>query len=96
MAGDFDQISAAIGELRAKAESQTRSSERIFRKLEEISESLGVVNTTKETVDRLEPLVDRHEASLRTGRGILIGVSLVSGTAGGFVAAALKKLGLTS
>ena len=95
MPGDLDQISAAIGELRADAKNQRAANDRVFDKLEEISTQLSSVSSVKDTVDRIEPLVDKHERAHTTGRGIIIGLSLVSGTAGGFLSTLAKKLGIS-
>ncbi len=98
MTGKLDEISAAIGELRAKADSNARSASRIFDKLDEISGQLAGVAAVKESVDRIEPLVDKHERERNTGRGVLIGLSIASGSAGATLAtfgkAALKKIGI--
>jgi cob(I)alamin adenosyltransferase len=95
MAGDLDQISAAIGELRADAKNQRAATERVFEKLDEISDRLAITAAVKDTLERIEPLVDKHEQTHRTGRGILIGLSIASGTAGGAVTALLRKWGVT-
>lgn len=96
MTGKLDEISAAIGELRADAKNQRAATERVFDQLSKISGQLAGLNTLKETVDRIEPLVDNHERTHTTGRGILIGLSIASGTAGAALTTLAKKLGITS
>lgn len=98
MNGELHQISAAIGELRAKADQGEKATSRIFTELRTISTQLASVAAIKETVERLEPLVDGHERDRNTGRGVLIGLSIASGSAGAAIAtlgkAALKKVGI--
>lgn len=95
MAGDIDRVSQAIGKLEAHAENQARATSRIFEKLEEISGAVQGVSAVTERVDRLEPLVDRHERDRNAGRGLLVGLSVGGGAAGGgIVVTLLRKLGL--
>lgn len=94
MTGSLDEISEAIGELRTEVRVANEHCAETNRRLKEVAEKLeGLVSLTVR-VDRIEPLVDAHEAAAQRGKGMTATIGAIGGTGGaGVVGLIGKKLG---
>ena len=95
MAGELHEVSLAIGRLEAAVGGLREDHREVRAAVEQVDNRLASIEALKTTVGRIEPLVDKHEASAQqaAGRAGLIGAG--AGGAAAIAAAWLKsKLGL--
>ena len=94
MNGELQDVSVAIGELRTEVRVAHEQLAETNRRLKEVAEKLeGLVSLTVR-VDRIEPLVDAHEAAAQRGKGMTATIGAIGGTGGaGVVGLIGKKLG---
>lgn len=94
MNGELHEVSEAIGELRTEVRVANEQRAETNRRLKEVAEKLeGLVSLTVR-VDRIEPLVDAHEAAAQRGKGMTATIGAIGGTGGaGVVGLIGKKLG---
>lgn len=94
MNGELHDVSEAIGELRTEVRLANEQRGETNRRLAEIAARLEGVAVLKERVDRIEPLVDAHEAARQRGKGMTATIGALGGTGGaGVVGLVGKKLG---
>lgn len=94
MSGELHEVSEAIGELRAEVRKANEQRAETNRRLADVAKQLeGLVSLT-ERVNRIEPLVDQHEAAAQRGKGVTAAIGALGGTGGaGVVGVIGKKLG---
>jgi len=94
MNGELHEVSEAIGELRTEVRVANEQRRETNQRLAELARQLeGLVSLT-ERVNRIEPLVDAHEAAAQRGRGVTAAIGAIGGTGGaGVVGVIGKKLG---
>ena len=100
---DLDQISAAIGSLQADAAETTRRSAVFFAKLDDIHDCLHEIKGSMSitalanvalNVDidtNIKPVIEDYKRQKQRGLGLLAGVTIGAGAAGGSLAAWLLK-----
>lgn len=83
MAGELHEVSLAIGRLEAAVGGLRDDHRDVRAAVEQVDQRLANIESIKKTVDRIEPLVDQHEAATQraAGRAGLIGAG-----AGGIIA----------
>ncbi len=98
MNGELHEVSEAIGELRAEVRVANEQCAETNRRLADVAEKLeGLVSLTVR-VDRIEPLVDAHEAAAQRSRGVHTAISTTGGVVGGVAGSGMlgyvaRKLG---
>ena len=94
MNGELHEVSEAIGELRIEVRVANEQRRETNQRLAEVARQLeGLVSLT-ERVNRIEPLVDQHEAAAQRGKGMTATIGAIGGTGGaGVVGLIGKKLG---
>ena len=92
MPGALDGISASIGGLQAQAAETIRQNEKIFERLDQISDCLSSLPGLYGRVEKIEPIVERLENAHQRGKGILIGVGLAAGSGGATIVEALRAM----
>lgn len=75
---DIEQVSSAIGELRAEARNATDQRAMLGRKLDDIAKKLEVLPALAEKVQDHETHIEDYKRLKQRGFGILAGVSLGS------------------
>lgn len=94
MSGSLDEISEAIGELRARVDQNGEQHKATNAKLDAVLARLTSLDVVVERLDRIEPLVDAHEAAAQRGKGMTATIGAIGGTGGaGVVGLIGKKLG---
>lgn len=94
MNGELHEVSEAIGELRTEVRVANEQRRETNHRLAEVARQLeGLVSLT-ERVNRIEPLVDAHEAAVQRSKGMTATIGALGGGGGaGVVGLVGKKLG---
>lgn len=83
MSGELHEVSEAIGELRTEVRIANEQRRETNRRLSDVAKQLeGLVSLTQR-VNRIEPLVNEHEAAAQRSRGIHTAISTTGGVVGG-------------
>lgn len=95
MTGSLDEISEAIGGLRARVDQNSEQHRATNAKLDTVLARLTSLDVVVERLDRIEPVVNKLEAAHQRAKGVTIAAGAIGGTGGAGVVGLLgKKLGL--
>lgn len=94
MTGSLDEISEAIGELRARVDQNGEQHKATNVKLDAVLARLSSLDVVVERLDRIEPIVNKLEAAHQRTKGMTIAAGAIGGSGGAGVMGLLgKKLG---
>ena len=94
MTGSLDEISEAIGGLRARVDQNGEEHRATNAKLDIVLTRLTTLDVVADRLDRIEPIVNKLEAAYQRTMGMTIAAGAIGGSGGAGVMGLLgKKLG---